>query len=341
MNPVRTNSLARIYVSTVVLSLIFAVVTRGFWGGDYSIHVVISLGYGLTGTTLNLLCNTHLPTLNKTIKMLFTSVLTIAIGTLHAWWWLSGFKSNISLEFLGQLLLISLFFLSVAYYFHSSRETALTLKAELQQAELQQSQQQKALVESQLRTLQSQIEPHFLFNTLANLKALIKTDPPLAEELLDNFSELLRSSLRKSRADKVSLADEVSSLKAYLAIQKIRLGDRLAFDILLNKPLDEFALLPPFLIQPLVENAVFHGIEPSPNGGQVTLSFDIVDQGWIICIIDNGVGLGMGTSPKGHGVALNNIRERLAALFPGNSALTIKSNAAGGVTATLEFPCEQ
>ena len=206
------------------------------------------------------------------------------------------------------------------------------------------SQQQKALAESQLRILQSQIEPHFLFNTLANLKALIRTNPQLAEQLLDNFSELLRSSLSKSRAEKVSLADEVNSLRAYLAIQQIRLGDRLHFEIHLADGLSELTQLPPFLIQPLVENAVFHGIEPSAEGGQVNLTFDIVDQRWLICVIDNGLGLqvdGDSPGPSGHGVALNNIRERLAALFPDQSAVIIKSNPAGGVTATLELPCER
>ncbi|GAB2896967.1 sensor histidine kinase [Microbulbifer echini] len=193
--------------------------------------------------------------------------------------------------------------------------------------------------------LQSQIEPHFLFNTLANLKMLIRHDPQKAELLLDNFSDLLRFSLNKSRSDHVSLKDEFSSLESYLAIQQIRLGERLQYRIEIAKEINLTSVVPPLLVQPLVENAIFHGIEPSSKCGLVFLKVAREEGQWVIEVEDNGIGLQSDTNrPKlgtHNGLALKSIKERLAALYQGKGKLQISNNKLGGVTARLEFPCAQ
>ncbi|WP_444912563.1 sensor histidine kinase [Microbulbifer sp. PAAF003] len=267
------------------------------------------------------------------------SLAAIVLGTLHAWWWISGFGEFRVLDFLIIAILLSIFL----YQVHLNREQSHQLERERQEAELLKLEQQKTLAQSQLKVLQSQIEPHFLFNTLANLKMLIRHDPQKAEDLLDNFSDLLRISLKKSRSDQVSLKVELSSLKCYLEIQKIRLGERLEYEVDLSEDVSLETFVPPLLVQPLVENAIFHGIEPAAKGGLVRLRVKQKEGQWVIEVEDNGVGLTAGanklSSSKHNGIALSNIRERLSTLYQERGKLLIQSNNQGGVTARLEFPC--
>ncbi|WP_172975402.1 sensor histidine kinase [Microbulbifer sp. THAF38] len=267
------------------------------------------------------------------------------LGTVNVWWWVSGFGTFPAFDGLINSLIIATFLTTLLYQFYLNREQSHQLEAERREAELLQSQQQKTLVQSQLKVLQSQIEPHFLFNTLANLKMLIRHDPQKAELLLDSFSDLLRFSLNKSRSDYVSLKDELRSLESYLAIQQIRLGERLQYKVELAETVNPSTVVPPLLIQPLVENAIFHGIEPSSKGGLVCLKVATEANQWVIEVEDNGVGLQAVSSKskpnKHNGLALNNIKERLATLFQEKGKLQISSNKQGGVTARLEFPCAQ
>ncbi|WP_444894445.1 sensor histidine kinase [Microbulbifer sp. TRSA001] len=327
------------YLRTLIICVVVAVITQAVWGGGYFLNGVISFGYGFVALSTRQLAWFFKPAWSSKVKLTVTAFVAFTVGSLHAWWWISGFATVRGLDSLIIAIPIFLF----VYQIELNREQSRQLERELQEAKLHQAEQQKSLAQSQLKILQSQIEPHFLFNTLANLKMLIRHDPPKAENLLDNFSELLRFSLKKSRCDQVSLKDELSSLECYLEIQKIRLGSRLEYEVDLSEDISLETVVPPLLMQPLVENAIFHGIEPAANGGLVRLKVKQQEEQWIVEVEDNGVGLAAGinklSSGKHNGIALSNIRERLSALYQERGKLLIQSNKQGGVTARLEFPC--
>ncbi|TVN18095.1 sensor histidine kinase, partial [Vibrio cholerae] len=194
--------------------------------------------------------------------------------------------------------------------------------------------QEKALLLSQLKQLQSQMEPHFLFNTLANINALIAVEPYKAQLMLEKLTELLRGTMRLRRTNTGDLREEMQLIDAYLGIQKIRLGERLEYTL---PELSELGTLgmPPMLIQPLVENAVSHGIEPKAEGGTIRVRIEVADDWFELSVEDNGMGLS--DTPKGNGIALQNVRDRLSGLFGHEGLLTVAQNCSGGVTATLRI----
>ena len=162
---------------------------------------------------------------------------------------------------------------------------------------------------ARLAELQSRIRPHFLFNTLNSAIALVRAEPARAEAILEDLSELFRSAL-DDRGEAVTLDQEVALARSYLAIEQVRFGDRLTVEWALD-PQAGAARLPPLLLQPLVENAVMHGVEPSPEGAQVRISTQ--RRGATVVIkVTNTVPAGPG--PHGHGLALANVRERLSLL---------------------------
>ena len=162
---------------------------------------------------------------------------------------------------------------------------------------------------ARLHELQSRIRPHFLFNTLNSAIALVRAEPARAEALLEDLSDLFRHAL-KDAGDSVTLGEELSLAQRYLAIEQVRFGQRLQVEWDLD-PKADGARLPPLILQPLVENAVRHGVEPSPEGAAVRISTRC--KGSVAVIkVTNSVPAGLGT--RGHGLALNNVRERLALL---------------------------
>jgi signal transduction histidine kinase len=194
--------------------------------------------------------------------------------------------------------------------------------------------------ESQLRFLQAQIEPHFLFNTLANVHSLMERDTPRARQMLEAFTDYLRASLGQLRHPDSVLATELEMVRCYLTLLQIRMEERLCFEI---DACDEAraATLPTLLLQPLVENAITHGLEPKVEGGRVRIRARVIDGRLDICVEDDGVGLG---GPRrlgrpGNGMALANIRERLRARYGGNAMLTLAPQTVG-VQAALSIPFE-
>ncbi len=159
---------------------------------------------------------------------------------------------------------------------------------------------------ARLAELQSRIRPHFLFNTLNSAIALVRAEPAKAETLLEDLSDLFRHALMETR-DASTLADEITLAKRYLAIEKVRFGERLRVQWALDASA-EMAKLPPLLLQPLLENAVLHGVEPSASGADIKVSTQ--RRGSVVVIkVTNTVPAGQGTA--GQGVALRNVRERL------------------------------
>ena len=198
---------------------------------------------------------------------------------------------------------------------------------------------ERAAVEARLKLLQAQIEPHFLFNTLANLQALIGVDPPRAQEMLRHLDGYLRATLATTRNDWDTLAEEFALLKAYLEILAIRMGPRLAFELDLPQALAD-AQLPPMLLQPLVENAIRHGLEPKVEGGTVRVSARERGNDVVLVVEDTGQGLGKSKS-AGTGVGLAHVKERLTAVYGAAASIETGENDGGGVSVTLRLPLQK
>jgi hypothetical protein len=201
----------------------------------------------------------------------------------------------------------------------------------------QRAQQQQA-TESQLRLLQAQIEPHFLFNTLANVQSLIGHDTPGARQMLIDFSDYLRAGLVQLRHADSTLAQELDMARSYLQLFQIRMGERLSYSIDADAQA-RAAILPPLLLQPLIENAITHGLEPKVEGGVVQIHASVRDGRLEITVTDDGLGL---DAPRrqhhaGNGMALENIRARLRTRYAGHAALCMTPRAVG-THASIHLP---
>jgi signal transduction histidine kinase len=247
-----------------------------------------------------------------------------------------GFISDV-----GSVLLI-VFFAYLAAAKIIVRKTAES-EAKLQVANdsAEREAMQRQLVQARLKLLQAQVEPHFLFNTLSAVDYLIETDPKRASEMQKLLIGYLRAALPQMRQESSTLGRELALIRPYLELLKLRIEDRLTYDIQVPTGLAS-TVFPPMVLQTLVENAIKHGIEPKPEGGQVTVSAQVVDGHLQVQVIDTGVGLGTGNiyaaSTQGTGLGLDNIRNRLALLYPGASSLELRAGEPCGTVATLTIP---
>ena len=227
-----------------------------------------------------------------------------------------------------------------ATYFYWSRGKLAALQRQAALDALDREEAEKQVVRAQLMALQAQIEPHFLFNVLAHVDVLIARDPVGARRLLQHLIGFLRTSLSHARAEQCTLAQEFALLRAYLDIQALRFGNRLRFSLALDDAIANI-VIPPMLIQPLVENAVVHGIEPAREGGEIALSARLVahheGERLVLEVRDTGVGFG-NDGGKGTGLGLTHVRERLSRLFDGDARLTITETVPHGVTILVELP---
>ncbi|MDZ7651567.1 MAG: sensor histidine kinase [Burkholderiaceae bacterium] len=195
---------------------------------------------------------------------------------------------------------------------------------------------ERQALDARLRSLQAQIEPHFLFNTLANVVSLVDAQPADAKRMLERLIDLLRGSLSASRAQHATLGQEADLLRAYLDILAIRMAHRLRYEIAIDVSLRAQPLAP-MLLQPLVENAIQHGLEPKVEGGRVRITASERGPELEVVVEDDGVGFGATT--RGGGVGLSNLRERLAALYGVRARLAIE-DARPGTRARLTLPLD-
>jgi len=231
-------------------------------------------------------------------------------------------------------VVVGLFFGGIGGITFFLSERIEKLDAEVKQRQLQQSETERRALEAQLKLLQAQIEPHFLFNTLANVGSLIEADPAAARRLLDRLNDWLRVALARARSDHATLGDELEMLENYLEILKVRFGERLRWRVEADSAA-RAVRFPPMLLQPLVENAVRHGIEPKVGGGELHIEARLELGRLLLVVQDDGAGLGESSSG---GAGLSNVRARLTALYGDAARLTLESNPAGGVTARMELP---
>jgi len=201
----------------------------------------------------------------------------------------------------------------------------------------EEEQLQRTVLEARMEALQAQIEPHFLFNTLASIDQLILTDPPRASRMQQSLIRYLRSSMPQIRdGRRPTLGQQVDLSAAYLEIMAVRMEGRLQPVVNVTEGLKS-AVFPSMMLQTLVENAIKHGLEPKPDGGKLEITAEVADGQLAVHVRDTG----MGFMPKSEsGVGLANIRERLAALYGGRAELIITVPPAGGTCATIKVPYE-
>jgi sensor histidine kinase YesM len=222
---------------------------------------------------------------------------------------------------------------AVGWFFYSKARLRTSNRI-IQEERVNRLSSEKEALEAKLRLLQAQIEPHFLFNTLSNVLSLIDTEPAKGKSMLTDLIHYLRTSLSRTLSEITTLGQEIDMIKAYLSIQKIRMDERLNFTIELPDTLRQHSF-PPMLLQPLVENAIKHGLEPKIDGGTVTIKAMEKDSLIRIEVIDTGIGF---SAYQKNGVGIGNVKERLQMLYGEKGRLTLEENKPNGVRATIEVP---
>ena len=197
---------------------------------------------------------------------------------------------------------------------------------------------ERQLAQARLQALQAQVEPHFLFNTLASVDFLIESDPARASRMQKHLIQYLRSALPQMRSSQSNLGREFDLSRAYLEILQMRMEDRLSLEFAVPDGLRS-AEFPPMMLQSLVENAIAHGLEPSAQGGQLRLAATVVDGRLLVEVADSGIGLRAAAGQsKGSGVGLSNIRERLRALYGDEGYFDLRERDPQGALAVIRIP---
>jgi sensor histidine kinase YesM len=293
-----------IYLLIVVLRRWFPA-RWGWWSWALGIPIGFAMGISMAGLLLDI------------------PVLSIWFSMSRTW------AESLGIAFVCSLL---------AGYFFWSRERIAEARANAEHERARALLREKQALEAQLEALQAQIEPHFLFNTLANVVSLIERDGRQARRMLEDLIEFLRSALTESRTRRTTLGRQVALLRAYLRLLEIRMGKRLRYQLEVEPGLESCAL-PPMLLQPLVENAIKHGLEPKIEGGEIRMWAERYGEQLRLIVADTGLGLGHGQG--GTGVGLSNVRERLQGLYGEQATLTIADNEPCGLRVTLTLPLEK
>jgi signal transduction histidine kinase len=273
------------------------------------------------------------------VKVTYFSVVPL-IGVLIGFWLVSfivdlGFRNWLTdpaaiISITVTSLIISTI-MSVIFFW---RERAATQAAHRAQGRARTRRIEREAALANLRALQAQIEPHFLFNTLANVLSLVDPDPVKAKHMLESFIRFLRTSLNATRRESTTLAEEGELIGAYLDVLQVRMGERLHYRIEIDPALGSFTL-PPMLLQPVVENAIRHGLEPKVEGGEVVVRARREGDHVAIEIADTGVGF---ASVTRGGVGLSNLRDRLKLLYGDAGSLVIAENSPAGSRVTVRLP---
>jgi two-component system LytT family sensor kinase len=206
-------------------------------------------------------------------------------------------------------------------------------------SQLQMERMQRNFSEARLNALRMQLDPHFLFNALNTVSSQVEREPKLARKMIEHLGDLLRLSLNSQGVQEISLAEEMDFLDHYLAIQKIRFGDSLRIEIMIAPEVRD-ALVPSLFIQPLVENAIRHGISKRARGGSIAVSAQRFEDNLLIQVQDDGVGLPVGWSLDTHkGLGLSVTRERFSGMYPGSAnQFSVRPRSEGGVEVLISLP---
>ena len=208
------------------------------------------------------------------------------------------------------------------------------VQTQLLRAEADRNLLSKQAAEAELKLMQAQVEPHFLFNTLASVQFLTETDPPMAGRMLGHLLSYLRSALPQLRSGSSTLGQEAELARAYLSIMQMRMESRLKFTVDIPASLQSHSF-PPMLLMSVVENAIKHGIEPQAEGGEVHLAAKQDGSMLVVSVTDTGRGF---ADQLGQGVGLTNLRERLKALYGQRAQFTLDAVVPHGAKATIQIP---
>ena len=290
---------------------------RASWLRQLPLHVVCALSYSVAHTAIMM---------GTRVALMGTQVLAKP----ETGWWTSALR-----EYLNQLdwlLTTYLFLVGVAY--------ALVYRRESEARALNASQLETRLVEAQLQSLQRQLHPHFLFNTLNTISGLIRTDPNGADVMIDRLGDLLRMTLHKSGIQEVPLKEELDVLQKYVEIEQTRFGNRLNVDMHIQPEVLD-AQVPSLALQPLVENAIRHGIAPNARPGWISVHAVRDGDDLVVQIRDSGDGLPPDRlMALNRGVGLDNTRARLEHLYRDKYQFTF-SNLERGFCVTIRIPFHQ
>jgi len=253
----------------------------------------------------------------------------------------AGFVLNIAFEsfenfdgpsWLNSKLALALLLVGIREFAYRRQRAAEALD----DAELKRLSLHGELAASRLNVLHAQIEPHFLFNSLANVRRLLRTDANAAHVMLADLLRYLEEALPRLREEQTTLASEVELARAFLAVHRVRMGERLRFDIDVPPELAD-RHVPPMLLLTLIENALKHGLQPLVEGGCVHVTAEAAWGGLTLTVADTGRGMGSGS---GHGTGLANVRARLKAMYGSSASLSLSVNDPKGVVATITLPEE-
>jgi signal transduction histidine kinase len=260
-----------------------------------------------------------------------------SLSLLYPGWFERPSLPQIGRSMMGNLDYGCILYWVVQLVAQSLRHVRSSAQAQVRHAELQEQ-----LAEAQLQALRMQMHPHFLFNALNSVAELIHEDPEAAESALTGLCDLLRIYLRSSEAHEIGLEREVEFLRRYLEIQKLRFEERLAFRIRLD-PAAAGAVVPSLILQPLVENAIVHGIADRERGGVIEIDASVQGASLALRVADNGAGLGdaTGSAPLVEGKGLRNTRRRLERLYGARHEFSIRAAEGGGTCASIRIPLKQ
>jgi signal transduction histidine kinase len=220
------------------------------------------------------------------------------------------------------------------YLYESVRSHIQAMSLQLRTQEVERERALKLATEAQLASLESKLHPHFLFNTLNSISALISADPLLADKMVQRLAGLLRTSLDACDQRKVSLADEIALVVDYLEIEKARFGERLRYSIDMQPDVGAL-LVPPLILQPIIENSIKYAVFPRLGGGEIRMSARMRMGELIVEVWDDGRGFKTEMIPRGHG--LDNLRSRLDALFREGASLSINNGEGSGTTVSVSI----
>ena len=308
------------------------------FGGGFMDTFIISQCIGMSICSCVLIVHFLFKFVNPFMQLLIIivaltigSIIGVLLGTVVAGIGPSIFFQKYSLI---QMIILGLLFGSIISYFFVSRETISATKALVQEEKIKRLISEKKAVESNLKLLQAQIEPHFLFNTLSNILSLLETDLDKGKHMLEDLIHYLRTSLSKTREDITTIGQEMEMIRAYMNIFKVRMGDRLRYKVDVPDNINDIPF-PPMLIQPLVENSIKHGLEPKIEGGEVFIHGEKNEEILRLEIVDTGVGFYEEIDP---GTGLSNIRERLQSIYGDKGRLILEENRPCGLRAIIEVP---
>lgn len=270
---------------------------------------------------------------------------SLLYSQLGDWWWGSDNQPDhdvtvsawklFAWRYSGWLGSVTTISVATALYLLVLREREAA--AELHREELARIGLDRQMTEARLQVMQAQIEPHFLFNTLANVRRLHQIDPPLGRSMLRHLTAYLGAALPEMRAAQSTLWRELALTVAYLNVQKIRMGARLSFDV--DVPaIVAAANFPPMMLLTLVENAIKHGVGPLPDGGAIRIAAREADGVLSLEVADTGCGIAEGSGP---GIGLANLRSRLSTLFGAHGQVALEPNLPQGCLATITLPFER